>query len=64
MFLVILLPVLIGFVGLVIDTSLLMSDYRDLQHASDAAATTAAMSLLNGGTTAKPRRPGKTASRF
>jgi Flp pilus assembly protein TadG len=49
-FFVILLPVLIGFVGLVVDTSLLMSDYRDLQHASDAAATTAAMSLLNGGT--------------
>ncbi len=49
-FLVILLPVLIGFVGLVIDSSVLMSDYRDLQHASDAAATAAAMSLLSGGT--------------
>ena len=49
----VLLPVLCGLVGLVADSSLLMADYRNLQQASDAAATAAAMSLLNGGTTAQ-----------
>jgi Flp pilus assembly protein TadG len=51
-FLAILLPVLCGFVGLVMDSSLLMADYRNIQQACDAAATTAAMSILTGGTTA------------
>jgi Flp pilus assembly protein TadG len=45
----ILLPVLCGFAGLVLDSSLLMADYRNLQHASDAAATLAATTLFNGG---------------
>jgi hypothetical protein len=47
-FLAILLPVLCGFVGLVVDGSLLMASYRNLQQVSDAAATAAAMSLYNG----------------
>src|SRR5580700_1089814 len=48
----ILLPVLCGFAGLVLDSSLLMAGFRNLQHASDAAATEAATTLLNGGTSA------------
>jgi Flp pilus assembly protein TadG len=48
----ILLPVLCGMVGLVVDSSLLMSSYRNLQQVSDAAATAAAMALSNGATTA------------
>ena len=48
--LAVLLPVLCGLVGLVIDGGLLMSSYRDLQQVSDAAATTAAMALSNGAT--------------
>src|SRR5580704_18328299 len=48
----ILLPVLCGFAGLVLDSSLLMADFRNLQHASDAAATEAAMTLYNGGNSA------------
>jgi hypothetical protein len=51
-FLAILLPVLVGFVGLVVDSSLLLGEYRCLQQASDAAATAAATAVLNGGTTA------------
>ncbi|HET6323646.1 MAG TPA: pilus assembly protein TadG-related protein [Planctomycetaceae bacterium] len=47
--LAILLPVLCGFAGLVLDSSLLMADFRNLQHASDAAATEAATTLINGG---------------
>jgi Flp pilus assembly protein TadG len=47
----ILLPVLCGFAGLVLDSSLLMADYRNLQHASDGAATEAATALYNVGTT-------------
>ena len=50
--LAILLPVLCGFVGLVLDSSLLMSGYRNLQQVSDAAATTAAMAISNGSTVA------------
>jgi Flp pilus assembly protein TadG len=50
--LAILLPVLCGFAGLVLDSSLLMADYRNLQHACDGAATAAAMTLYNGGTSA------------
>ncbi len=46
----ILLPVLCGFAGLVLDSSLLMADYRNLQHASDGAATEAATALYNVGT--------------
>src|SRR5579872_1807375 len=47
----ILLPVLCGFAGLVLDSSLLMADYRNLQHASDGATTEAAITLYNGGNT-------------
>jgi Flp pilus assembly protein TadG len=50
--LAILLPTLCGFAGLVLDSSLLMADFRNLQHACDGAATAAAMTLYNGGTTA------------
>jgi Flp pilus assembly protein TadG len=52
LFLAVLLPVLCGFAGLVLDSSLLMAAYRNLQQASDAAATAAAMSLYNGATVA------------
>jgi len=37
-------------VGLVLDSSLLMSEYRNLQQVCDAAATTAATALYNGAT--------------
>jgi hypothetical protein len=47
-FLAILLPVLCGFVGLVVDSSLLMTEYRNLQQVSDAAADAAAMAIFNG----------------
>jgi Flp pilus assembly protein TadG len=49
-FVAILLPVLCGMVGLVVDSSLLMADYRNLQQACDAAATAAAMAILEGNT--------------
>ncbi|BBO33077.1 TadE/TadG family type IV pilus assembly protein [Lacipirellula parvula] len=53
--LAILLPVLIGIVGLVIDGGMMMDQYRDLQHASDAGATTAAteLRLAHGATAAR-----------
>lgn len=44
----ILLPVLCGFVGLVVDSSMLMVEYRSMQHVSDAAASAAAMALYQG----------------
>ena len=40
------LPALLGIVGLVFDTGLIMSDRENLQHGTDAAATAAAMDLL------------------
>ena len=43
--LAILMPILIGVVGLVFDSGMMMDQYRDLQHATDAAATTAATEL-------------------
>lgn len=43
---VILLPFLIGWVGLVIDTGLLLAAYRQTQNAADAAAMAGAMELL------------------
>jgi Flp pilus assembly protein TadG len=46
--LAILLPTLIGIVGLVIDGGLMMDEHRNLQHATDAAATAAAMDLRLG----------------
>lgn len=43
--LAVLLPVLIGVIGLVIDGGMMMDQRRDLQHATDAAATSAATEL-------------------
>lgn len=43
---VVLLPVLIGFVGLVIDTGLLIATMRQTQNAADAAALAAARDML------------------
>lgn len=53
--LAVLLPVLIGVVGLVVDAGMMMDQRRDLQHATDAAATTAAteLRLANGSTAAR-----------
>ena len=51
---------LCGFVGLVVDGSLMMADYRNLQQVSDAAATAAAMSLYNGATAADATTAGRT----
>jgi Flp pilus assembly protein TadG len=43
------LPMLVGIAGLVLDTSLLFAAHRNLQSAADAAATTAAMTIYQGG---------------
>jgi Flp pilus assembly protein TadG len=53
--LAVLLPVLIGVVGLVIDGGMMMDQRRDLQHATDAAATSAAteLRLANGAAAAQ-----------
>jgi len=53
--LAVLLPVLIGVVGLVVDGGMMMDQRRDLQHATDAAATTAAteLRLANGSAAAR-----------
>lgn len=50
--LAVLLPALLGIVGLVIDGGLMMDEYRALQHATDAAATASAMDLRLGKSTA------------
>jgi Flp pilus assembly protein TadG len=46
--LALLLPALLGMIGLVLDGGMMMTGYRDLQQVSDAAATTAAMALSDG----------------
>jgi Flp pilus assembly protein TadG len=46
------LPVLVGVVGLVIDTSILLATHRNLQSVADAAATSAAMAIYQGGNAA------------
>lgn len=46
--LAILLPTLLGIVGLVVDGGLMMGEFRVLQHAADAASTAAAMTLSLG----------------
>jgi Flp pilus assembly protein TadG len=46
-----LLPVLLGMVGLAIDSGLLLATYRQTQNAADTAALSAAMDLLHGKTT-------------
>src|SRR5438093_13241452 len=45
---VLLLPVLVGWVGLVIDTGLLLAGHRQAQNAADAAALAAAMDKFRG----------------
>ena len=44
----ILLPVLLGITGLVVDGGLLMASYRQTQNAADGAALAGALALLNG----------------
>ncbi|HXY33717.1 MAG TPA: pilus assembly protein TadG-related protein [Planctomycetaceae bacterium] len=46
------LPMLVGIAGLVLDTSILFAAQRNLQSASDAAATAAAMTIYQGGSVA------------
>ena len=48
----VILPGLVGMVGLVVDSSLLMAKHRNLQHVADLAATAAATDLLRGETNA------------
>lgn len=48
--LAVLLPALMGVIGLAIDAGLMMADRRNAQHVADAAATAAAMDLLQGKT--------------
>ena len=43
-------PVLVGWVGLVIDGGLLMAGQRQAQNAADAAALAGAMNMMQGGT--------------
>src|SRR5947209_4723036 len=45
-------PVLVGWVGLVIDGGLLMAGQRQAQNAADAAATAGAMDKLRGSSNA------------
>jgi Flp pilus assembly protein TadG len=47
-FLAVLLPMLFGVLGLVIDSSRLMTDANVIQHAADAGATAAAAALARG----------------
>lgn len=47
-FLAVLLPMLLGVLGLVIDSSRLMTDANVVQHAADAGATAAAAALARG----------------
>jgi hypothetical protein len=47
-FMAILLPVLCGYIGFVLDGSLMMAEHRSAQHVCDAAATAAAMALYRG----------------
>ena len=55
-----LLPLLLGMVGLSIDSGLLMATYRQTQNAADAAATAAALDLFNSKTTATAQATGST----
>jgi Flp pilus assembly protein TadG len=48
---VLLLPVLLGMVGLTIDGGLMLVVYRQAQNAADAAALAAAVDILNGAST-------------
>src|SRR5262245_36211408 len=53
-----LLPVLLGLVGLVIDSGLLMAAQRRAQNAADAAAMAAAVERHRGATEAEARTVG------
>ncbi len=56
-----LLPAVLGVLGLVFDGGLLFNNYRHTQHAADAAATAAAMELMNA---AGPAQATATAESF
>jgi Flp pilus assembly protein TadG len=55
-----LLPLLLGVVGLSIDSGLLMANYRQTQNVADAAALAAAVDLINGNTVATAQATGTT----
>ena len=55
-----LLPLLLGMVGLSIDSGLLLATYRQAQNAADAAALAAAYDLYNGKTAAVAKATGAT----
>jgi Flp pilus assembly protein TadG len=55
-----LLPLLLGMVGLAIDGGLLLSTYRQTQNAADTAALAAASDILNGSTAANAKTTGTT----
>ena len=47
-FVILAMPMIVGIIGLVIDGSLILHEYRETQHATDAAATAAAYSYSQG----------------
>jgi Flp pilus assembly protein TadG len=53
-----LLPLLLGMVGLAIDSGLLLATYRQTQNAADSAALAAAVDLFNSKTTATAQATG------
>jgi Flp pilus assembly protein TadG len=55
-----LLPLLLGMVGLALDSGLLLATHRQTQNAADAAATAAAMDLINGNSTTVAKATGHT----
>jgi len=55
-----LLPVLLGMVGLTIDGGLLLATYRQTQNAADAAALAAAVDLSNGASNSTAQSTGAT----
>jgi hypothetical protein len=56
LFLVVALPAVLGFVGIVLDGGMLYSTREDLRHAGDAAATAAAVDLWLGRSTGGARQ--------
>ena len=52
------LPLLLGMVGLAIDSGLLLATYRQTQNAADAGALAAAVDLFNSKTTATAQATG------
>jgi Flp pilus assembly protein TadG len=57
---VLLMPVLLGMVGLTVDGGLMLVVYRQTQNAADAAALAAAVDILNGASVASARATGTT----